>query len=173
MLSHPDAVNSSPTIPGERWDPTILPNIDLYSWMVTDEPPPPCLSVWLSRADPEVPARQHKPVMFLPTVVTDGRSARFMVRRQVLRTWEITLLCHPEWPVNHPLEAAGEVVRLWPPPGQPRDLTKLPTIEPFAVQWCDGPHLWFAPGAYPSHSLPPLSDIYPGNHISGVVYADF
>jgi hypothetical protein len=171
LLSHANAVNSSPTIPAEHWDVSWLPNLDLYTWMTTDEPPPECLSVWLSRVRPSVPARRDKSAMFLPTVVAEGRSARFMVRRQILRTWEITLLCHPGWPVTYPLETIGESVRVWPSSGRPVDLSTMPIVEQFAVQWLAGPELWSAPGTYQPKLLPPLTDAFPGHSIPGVVYA--
>ena len=170
MLVHPAAVNSVPSMRSQRWDISRLPNVDLYSWTVTDSSPPDGLSVWLSRVDTHAAARPRKPVMHLPTVVADGLSARFMAHSQVMRMWEITLLCHPGWPVIHPLESTGEAVREWPPVGDRIDLAALPAIDAHTVRWVAGPELWFDAGAYPSPSLPNLTHVLTGHDIP-VVYA--
>ncbi|RLK54422.1 hypothetical protein CLV68_5972 [Actinokineospora cianjurensis] len=171
LLSHPAAVNSSGTIPAERWDADRLPQNDLYAWLTNDGPPPDGLSAWLSRVDADAVARQHQPLMSLPTVVADGQNTHFLVRSQGFLTWEITLLYHPGWPVTHPLEPAGQSARVWPPRTEPLDLDALPAIDRYAVAWAHGPELWFAEGTYRPDTLPPLTDVGTGHQIPGVIFA--
>ncbi len=95
-----------------RWNLTTIPD-DLYSWMVNDQSPPAGLSVWISRVrdlEPDDPPSQR---IFLPRVIADDRTTQFHVRQLGIRFLNVALAYHPGWPIEHPLEADGRVVRVW------------------------------------------------------------
>lgn len=168
VLSHEDTVDLAVGVSPARWDLKLVPD-DLYSWMVTDEAPPGGLSVWVSRrSDTAVPVSSSPLTMYLPTVVADGRKAQFMVTQAGVKFLAVTLVYHPGWPIEHPLEATSEAVRIWPPSGNSLDLVSLRETTPSAVRWRPGDELRFADGAYGSVALPSLQT-FPGPYTPGVI----
>jgi hypothetical protein len=125
--------------------------------MITGEPPPSSLSLWIGwRPDQLHPS---KVAMQLPSVHADGRQYVFHVGQHGLRFLSITLLYHPGWPVEHPHERTGEVVRLWPPrePGQPVSVRRRrPTSDVRRVRCLE---LHFRSGYYGCGLLPNLDQI--------------
>jgi len=139
------------------WNLTVIPD-DLYSWMVNDQSPPAGLSVWISRVrDPE-PDNPPSQRIFLPRVIADGRTIQFQVRQLGIRFLDVALAYHPGWPIEHPLEADGRVVRIWPYSGSGAiNVAALPVISRQAIAWTTGPAVHFAPGMYGEVNLPPLT----------------
>ncbi|MCT2587560.1 hypothetical protein [Actinophytocola gossypii] len=171
LLSHEETVDSAVGVSPERWDLRQVPD-DLYSWMVTGESPPGGLSVWFARrSDTAVPAISDPPVMFLPIVIADGRETRFMMKRACLKFCEVTLVYHPGWPIEHPLEATSETVRIWPTSEEGLDLSALRGTNPWPTMWVPGPKLRFADGAYRSASLPSPQNLLHGALVPGVVFS--
>ena len=160
LLVHPEVRQESTwgSIAPHRWNLTVIPD-DLYSWMANDQPPPTNLSAWMSKVrDPEPddpPSRR----MFLPTVMADGRTTQFQVGQFGIRFLDIALVYHPGWPIEHPFEADGRAVRIWPyDKNGAFNSTRLPVISRRAIAWTTGPEVHFAPGMYGKANLPPLTD---------------
>lgn len=169
LLSHENTVDSAVAVSPERWDLKLVPD-DLYTWMVTGAAPPGGLSVWVSRrSDTTVPTTCDPPIMYLPTVIADGWKARFMMKRACLRFCEVTLVYHPGWPFEHPLEATHETVRVWPSSANGLDLKALGETNPWPTAWVPGPTLRFADHAYGSVPLPSLQNLNHGAHVPGVI----
>ena len=65
---------------------------------------------------------------------------------------------HPGWEIEHPLEAAGRALRLWPRTADTEaDFASLPPVHSKDMSWLKGPTLHLLPGALGSANLPPLS----------------
>ncbi|MFI7680077.1 hypothetical protein [Actinophytocola sp. NPDC049390] len=172
LLSHPDTKETAVGVNPNRWDLAEVPD-DLYSWMVTGEPPPSGLSVWFSRQSTAGCREESKPVeICLPTVIADGRRATFMARQAGLKFCAATLVYHPGWPIEYPPEASsGAAVRIWPPSETNLDLTSLRELDRWPVRWVPGPVLNFMDGAYGSVSLPPLQNLLRVETVPGVLFA--
>lgn len=155
LLAHPAARDSEPGIAHPRWDSV---RDDLWGWMVNDRPPPAGLSVWVTRRGDEVPDRASMRHIPLPTVVADGIEVEFVCLRAGVRFLDVSLVFHPGWEIEHPLEAAGRALRLWPRhPREPADFTVLQEVGSTDVAWLKGPRLHFFPGMFPNPDLPPIS----------------
>jgi hypothetical protein len=154
LLTHPACRHSEPALGPEPW--SVVPD-DLYSWMVTGQTPPAALSVWLTKEDRrlEVLEIRHLP---LPTVVADGRETQFQALRFGLRSLQVSLVYHPGWEIEHPLEAERRAIRLWPrATGATADFTAMPAVAPRDTCWLKGPLLHFRDGVFGNAELPPLS----------------
>jgi hypothetical protein len=66
---------------------------------------------------------------------------------------------HPGWEINHPLEAAGRSLRLWPQHvGDSIDFAALPASASNELRWVPGGfRVTFASGAYKHAERTPLS----------------
>lgn len=153
LLAHPAAIDSAPGVAPEGWGDV---HDDLWTWVVKDQPPPEGLSLWARRRPlirPSGPLR-HIP---LPTIAANGRETRFACKRAGVGFVDISLVYHPGWPIEHPLERDGHVLRLWPrDPDMPTRFSSLAdTGEDIA--WLKGPRLHFFDGMFPHPELPPLS----------------
>jgi hypothetical protein len=155
LLAHPAARESDPEVTPARWDSV---SDDLYSWMVSNKAPPAGLSVWVTRrADdrPEPTVTRHIP---LPAVVTDVSKIQFRAKRAGVQFLDVSLVYHPSWEIEHPLEVEGRALRLWPRKVDSRaDFASLPPVHPKEMAWVKGPTLDFLPGVFGSADLPPLS----------------
>ena len=79
-------------------------------------------------------------------------------RRAVL---DVSLVHHPGWEIEHPLEAAGRALLLWPRAADAEaDFASLPPVHSKDMGWLKGPTLYFLPGALGSTNLPPLSSSF-------------
>lgn len=159
LLVHPEArQRARDWIPLPRWNLTTIPS-DIYSWMVNNQSPPVGLSVWISQVrDPE-PGEPPSRQVLLPTVVADGCSTQFQGNRCAIRFLGIDLVYHPGWAIEHPLEADGRAVRMWPCSGSSTvNIAGLPAVSRQAIAWATpGPEVHFAPGMYEEANLPPLT----------------
>lgn len=146
FLSHPSAAYLHPHFGGNLWLGT---NEDLYSWTLTGEPPPTGLSLWASKtraASEDDPEPQR---VSLSTIVADGREVEFRAFQAGLVGISVTLVYHPGWPIDHPAEAGGAAVRMWPRPNpEPVDLTCRSRISSRDPIWLAGPRLTFGDGTY-------------------------
>jgi len=71
---------------------------------------------------------------------------------------DVSLVYHPGWEIEHPLELDGRALRLWPRAADAEaDFASLPPVHPKVMGWLKGPTLHFLPGALGSANLPPLS----------------
>ena len=145
LLAHSAARESAPEVTPGRWDSG---SDDLYGWMVTNQPPPTGLSIWVTRRaeeGPEPAVTRHIP---LPTVVADGRTIQFRAKRAGVQFLDVSLVYHPGWEIEHPLEAAGRALRLWPRVADAEaDFASLPPVHSKDMGWLKGPTLYFLPGA--------------------------
>jgi hypothetical protein len=151
----PAARESDPDVTPARWDSV---SDDLYGWMVAHEPPPTGLSIWVARrADqgPEPAETRHIP---LPTVIADRKTIQFRAKRAGVQFLDVSLVYHPGWEIEHPLELDGRALRLWPRAADAEaDFASLPPVHPKVMGWLRGPTLHLLPGALVSANLPPLS----------------
>lgn len=155
LLAHPKAVHVD-RIPREsHWHSAPA---DLWSWTVTGEDPPTGLSVWLWRRDDTQPPCGSPRRIPLPTVIDDSTTHHFQSHEFGIRHLQVAVAYHPGWPLNHPLEADGKAIRMWPPPDKPAplDLGQLPEVPPQATVWTEGPTIRFKAGRYRSANLPPF-----------------
>lgn len=159
LLAHPAAVSSEPAVTREGWEGA--PE-DLWSWTVDGSPPPDGLSLWVHRPTAEPDAQDEPQHVMLPTVVADGTTTAFRVHEQGVRAadsfLQLTVVFHPGWAIDHPLEAAGRALRLWPRSADdPIDFAALPAVAPNELRWRRGLRVIFAPGTYEDAGLPALS----------------
>ena len=122
---------------------------------------------------------QHIP---LPTVSADGRAIQFRAKRAGVLFLDVSLLYYPGWEIEHPPEAAGRALRLWPRAADAEaDFACFPPVHSKDMGWLKGPTLYFLPGALGSANLPSLSppfdpmELLPqltsggaGNHLRGL-----
>jgi hypothetical protein len=167
FVSHHRRQYAEPGVRPHVWSPAPPPAT--YRWTITDEPAPSSLSLWIGWR-PEKPV-DRTVVMQLPHVHADGQEHVFHVAQLGLRSLSITLLYHPGWPVEHPHERTGDVVRLWPPrePGTPISLARREP--PSDVRWEQGLELHFMPGYYGQGALPNLDEVGIGM-IDGVEFVN-
>lgn len=130
-----------------------------YRWLVNNDPPPEGLSLWLHRSDDlHDPAAGRGQELMLPTVHEGGHTVRFESYQVRLHGLSVVLALHPRWPIDHPLEASGQAVRLWPHPPAGFDFNTLAPVPPSQhVVWCRGLDVELEPGALNSGLLPALS----------------
>lgn len=127
LTAHPRAIDSQEGIPSLAWNPV---ECELCSWMIRDQAPPPGLSVWILRRAEEHGDQPETRYVPLPTVVADGREIEFQVMRAGIRFLDVSLVYHPEWEIEHPLEDEGRALRLWPPKAALAiDFSTLPEID--------------------------------------------
>ncbi|MCA0146732.1 hypothetical protein [Blastococcus sp. LR1] len=142
-----------------RWPEPAPP--DFYRWTVTGGSPPEGLSLWIYRARSETEdlSWRNGRRLVLPTVRQDGRTMRFASHEVTLHGLTVTLAVHPGWPIDHPLEADGRAVRLWPRlVTDALDLSGFPLVpREDSIAWSRGLRVDLAPGALGSGRLPPLS----------------
>jgi hypothetical protein len=167
LLAHPDATNPAPDVDFPRWRSV---SEDLWTWMVSDQPPPDGLSLWVTKRDDRGLIDHPTRYIPLPVVVADREEIEFQVQRVGLG-WprskspagglDVSLVYHPCWEIEHPLEREGRALRLWPHnQGGPADFAALPPVDPNDTTWVKGPRLHFFPGTFGSSRLPPLSPMF-------------
>jgi hypothetical protein len=162
LLAHPAAHYPEPEARPDPWDLGLIPG-DIYGWMASGHAPPDSLSLWLTSPGRQTVGRLSEHLIPLPTVVAGGvtigfqsfESAHRFGRAGLLR---LSLVYHPGWPIENPLEAEGRAFRLWPlAPGACLDLAALPGVRYSELGWLGGWHLTFPEGAFPPRSVAPLS----------------
>lgn len=156
LLSHPDAEYQIPQIEQQavRFTPDYVPDAVFYDWLIDGNPPPAGLSVWTHRADLTSDERPDF-LIPLPDVTADGGTHRFVAFTVAMHGLSITLVVHPGWPIEHPLEAAHQAARLVPDPGHAADLSAMPVLAPHSVRWSKV-HVTLKPGVLGTATLPPL-----------------
>jgi hypothetical protein len=157
LLVHPQIRYAHPRIGDHavRLDATEMPPDAIYDWLVTGDPPPAGLSLWVHRADlgHQEPSKFEMP---LPVVTADGITVRYLAFEVCTHGLSATLIVHPGWPIEHPLEAADEAVRLTPAPTGPVVLSDMPRLWPRTVRWLQAQHFYMKPGMLGTQQLPPL-----------------
>ena len=155
LLAHPRAEHSQLGGAMFPWDDPIEP--DLYSWMVDGAAPPDYVSLWVQRPAGDSKIRSDTEYMPLPTV--HAGAERYVSRhRQVgLGSLQFHVMVHPVWTVEHPLEATGQAIRLFPRESVDLDLNLLQACDGSALHWSGGPTLGFDPEWFDPTTLPPLS----------------
>ncbi len=133
LHAHPSTVHSDPGVTHPKWDGS---TVDLWSWTVSNSPPPDGLSMWVTRNDRGNDWDGITQHVRLPTLVVDDLEIVFRVHRLGLRNVEASLVYHPGIQIEHPLEGEGKALRLWPRAGStPVDLAILPTVHPRSFEW--------------------------------------
>ncbi len=159
LLAHPsaeDSRNNIPALQSLRW--TAAPD-NVWRWMVTDALPPPGLSMWCHKRSALPTDQTATRQVPLPTIVVDDREVEFRSIRASISFLDVSVVYHPDWAIDHPLEREGRALRLWPRDSdQPADFTSLRPVDTRDMNWFKGPRLVFLPGSFPSSDLPPLSD---------------
>lgn len=155
LLAHPEAVHVDRVPRVKYWADAPAA---LWSWMVTGEDPPDGLSLWLWRRDDTQPPCDSPQQMLLPTVIDGSTTHHFQSQEFGIRHLQAAVAYHPGWPIDHPLEADGRAIRMWPPPDRPAPLylDRLPGVPDRATAWADGPTIRFDAGRYRSADLPSL-----------------
>lgn len=161
LLSRPDVEYASPRI-HQAAESFLWPELaqpQFYEWLVTGAPPPEGLSLWLHQTDDlDGPVKGGGHRLLLPTVHEEGRTVRFEAHEVSLQGLTVALVVHPGWPIQHPLEASEQAVRLWPDPPAGFDFGALPSVpRSDRVLWSRGLDVDLVPGALGSGRLPPLS----------------
>jgi hypothetical protein len=156
LLAHCDSAHQHPKIDevAPRWAPEEMPPGEYFRWLVDGSEPPDGVSVWIFRSDETTDApRRH--LVPLPDVTADGGTFDFVSFMVAFHGICVTLVLHPGWRIEHPLEAEGQAIRLLPSYGQPADLGSLPVLWPQAVRWlrCK---VVLKPGVLGSAELPSL-----------------
>ena len=78
----------------------------------------------------------------------------------------VTLVYHPGWWIDHPLEIEGAAARMWPRQRtEPVKFTAMPRASTRDPRWLDGPRLTFSDAAYDAARMPRLS--------ASMTYGDF
>lgn len=157
LLTHPRARYEHPAIDAKaiRLEAEEMPPAPYYDWLTSSAPPPDGLSVWLHRSDPaDLGERLHR--VPLPRVTADGTTTDFLQLAVAMHGLCFTVVVHPGWRIEHPLEATGEAVRVLPSPlPGDIDLTPLPALGIRTIAWrrCN---VTLKPGVLGSAELPPL-----------------
>lgn len=163
FLAHPEVVDSEPGVTRDGW---VGAPESLWAWTVDGAAPPDGLSLWVRRptgVDLDVDKRH---TIWLPTIVADGHETVFRAHTVGVRAGtsflELTVVFHPGWPIDHPLEADGQALRLWPRDvADPLDFATIPATGPNDLRWLQAHTIRFAPGAYPTEELPALTSYPP------------
>lgn len=141
LSGHPAAVHDNPHVNREadypRFDEVEPEWLD---WMRSGSSPPRDFSVYVARRSirGEQPWAGDTQRIVLPRrVVVDGKALRYVARSFGIRGLDVTIVWHPDWPLQHPLEAVGRVARLWPTPS-PVDFSALPEVHPREVSFVLG-----------------------------------
>ncbi len=155
LLAHPQVRASDPGHELTPWQPF---QQNLYGWMVSGSEPPAGLSAWATKIDRKAAQATETCHLALPTVVADGSTIEFRVRRFGLAWLDVSLVYHPLWAIDHPLEAQGQAVRLWPPHHTSGlDVGRLPLVRDREMAWLSGPTVHFRPHTHGKVELPALS----------------
>ncbi len=160
-LAHPGGHVPVGALCGERWDLAVTAS-DLYGWMVDSLTPPGGLSVRLARQGKTVPGDEPRRIP-LPTVVDGGKAVKFQALRHGFDFgnagfFDVSLVYHPGWEIDHPHESEGRAVRLWPQADASTvDLGALQPIGHDDVHWLRGPTIHCEPGAFANIAAVPLS----------------
>lgn len=154
LLAHPRAEYRHATPVPASWSG--VPE-SVWSWAVQDRDPPPGLSVWAFRHQPEGADDRSQPVplLHLPHVVADEVDQQFRVIDLTLQEVNVAVVWHPGWPIDHPATNAGRVRQLWPLEAGAK-IDRLPVLAQRPVRWMTHSVLHFRPGTY-DETLPPLT----------------
>jgi hypothetical protein len=162
LQAHPQARYSDPIVERHvelhdlRWTPPEECPEAFYRWMVTGTVPPEGLSLWVFRTDESNDdAGESQFRVPLPIVTADGDTVAFNCFQLSLHGLHVTVVVHPGWPIDHPLERDGRAVRLWPHTG-PVDLRRLPLLSRRTITWVRY-RAKLRDGALRSPDLPALS----------------
>jgi len=177
LLAHPQARFAASELQPQAWDLGAVSD-DLYGWMITGQAPPDSLSLWLTRPGRQAVRTASESLIPLPIVVINGKTTRFRSfefdhrfdRAGMLR---LTLVHHPGWPIENPLEEGGRAFRLWPlPPGARLDIASIPRIRWAELGWLGGFRLVFREDVELT-KLPPLSPATAFMTLPGVMAVEF
>lgn len=153
LLAHPEIVSSDPSWPLRPWEPI---DQGLYEWTVNGTAPPADISGWLLKMDRSTLAQSPRHIS-LPSVEADGQTYRCRVTQFGLGPWEVHLVHHPGWSIDHPLETERRAFRIWPPRGARLDPSDVPSVPDGAVRWLIGPTLFYGHNTFWKTKRPPLS----------------
>lgn len=81
--------------------------------MVSGREPPDGLSAWLTKVDHSETTDSPR-YIDLPAGSVDQDGAEVFLIDFGLGETTVSVLYHPEWKIEHPLEGDGRAIRLWP-----------------------------------------------------------
>lgn len=164
LLAHPSSLDSEGGLASKRWNLDAVAE-DLYGWMISGQTPPNSLSLWLLRVVKRSSGSSRENGIPLPTVVADGRvmkfqSFQFGMDFRAAGFLEVSLVYHPGWEIDHPLEAEQRAVRLWPLVRERAlDLAAVPLTESDESHWVEVGTYHFENSAYTLLDRPPLKSV--------------
>jgi hypothetical protein len=141
LSAHPTRRHDLPAMDSDGDVPMLsVVQPEWLSWMTTGNAPPDGFSVYLTRrelnGDPPLNASDREWIV-LPRIIVDDRDLGFMQRSFGFKGVNLTIVWHPEWPIDHPQVAAGRAVQLWPAP-QAFNFGDLPRVNPDELRFVDG-----------------------------------
>jgi len=161
LENHPAAYYADPVVESHafRWRGDETPPDRFFTWLVDGSPPPDGLSLWVHRTDEG--DEDRRPPEFrlpLPRLTADGTTVSFVTADQSWHGLNTTLVVHPGWSIDHPLERDGRAVRLLPSTGA-ADLAALPVLYRRTVAWTRC-RVTLRDGSAGSPDLPPITESY-------------
>lgn len=163
LQAHPQARYADPVVEKHalRWREDDAPPRRYYDWLIAGVDPPEGLSLWVFRSDESAEDRASADYRIpLPDLTCDCVRTKFLTFQLGWHGLDTTLVVHPGWPVDHPLERDGLAVRLLPVSGAV-GLGDLPIVRRRAIAWMRC-RVILRDGALDSPDLPPLSpSMYP------------
>lgn len=156
LLAHPERKLSFFGFTLPSWPPG---RGALYSWLANGREAPEGLSLWIFKRGPlgDPTNESERLAIELPTIVVDTEVNKFSSFRFSLMAFDVSLVYHPGWRIEHPFEASGAVVRLWPAPDHPVDFGQLQAVDPSRFNWAEGPTITFTRGSYDTFVPPVLA----------------
>lgn len=132
LMAHPATVNTD-----EHWtsvpDAWPLDHPELWVWMTNGGEPPDGISLWIarfSRLDTSGSLDRSIGRIQLPEIRFEGGdTVKFLENAAGLADTGYAVVYHPGWQIDHPHEAAGMAVRLWPNPPTSLDFNRLAELE--------------------------------------------
>lgn len=158
LQAHPEARYADPVVEryAKRWKQEECPPRRFFDWLVDGSEPPDGLSLWVFRTDEGDDDRGRADCYIpLPDVTADGMHLCFVSLQRSWHGLDTTLIVHPGWRIDHPIERDGRAVRLLPG-GGPADLSGLPVLRRRSIGWMRC-RVTLRDGALGSPELPPLS----------------
>lgn len=140
LATHP-ASRSTDHVVRPTWEEPL--DHTLYDWMITGQPPPSDISLWLARRGEDEPIERTdtpQQQVQLPQYSIDGANLVSRVAQVGIAGVQAHLVVHPGWSVVHPFEESGKAVRVHPWAGGELVVGGMPALD--AVDLRDWFDLW-------------------------------
>lgn len=137
---------------------------ELYEWMTSGALPPSDLSLFIHRFSSSNQGTATM-TMKLPRLMWSESQKHSQGALIGLKNWGFTLVHHPGWKFEHPLESDPTVEQIWPPQGA-TNLSKIPTRNDWPLEFQEESILLSGQPS-PGLNLPPLTVDTRFHEISG------